>query len=173
MTLTFNVSENETLALTEQFYKDSASHQRLRNRTRWVVPLFLLPIMLLFTLQFGLSLLPTVVFLIGIAGWFAIAPLRFDARIKRYAIQQMKESSYAKSFGKYVVQIGEANLVSDGPTGHTEYNWDAIDRAILTDDYLFVFLSGPMGLPIKTADIGHEDARRAYAIIQQRIATAK
>ncbi len=173
MTLTFNVSEPETLAMTEQFYKDSPSHQRIRNRTRWSVPLLLLPVMILFTLQFGVSLPSTAVFAIGIIGWFFIAPHRFDARIRRYAINQMKESSYAKSFGKYEIQITDQHLVSHGPTGHTEYNWDAVDRTILTDDYLFVFLSGPSGFPIKTTEVGAEDAKKAHGRIQQLISMAK
>ena len=173
MKLTFNVSEPETLAMTEQFYKDSPSHQRIRNRTRWTLPLILVPIVILFTLRFGFALPSIAVFAVGIVAWIVIAPHRFDARIRRYALNQMKESSFAKSFGKYTIQINDEHLLSDGPTGHTEYNWDAVDRTILTDKYLFVFLSGPLGFPIKTIDVGSEEAIKAHGRIQQLIKTAK
>ena len=172
MKLTFTLSEPEALAMTEQFYKESPSHQRIRNRTRWALPILLLPIVLLFTWQFGLDLPSVAVFLTGMIGWFIVAPQRFDAKVRRYAQSQMKESSYAKSFGEYSIQINDDHLISDGPTGHTEYNWNGVDRSVLTDGYLFVFLAGPSGFPIKTSDIGIENARLAHCRIQQLIETA-
>ncbi len=173
MKLTFNLNEPEALALTELFYKDSPSHQRIRNRTRWVLPIFLLPIVILFTLQFGFSLPSIVVFAIAIVGWIIIAPRRFDTQIRRYAQNLMKESSYAKSFGEYTIQINDGHLLSNGPTGHAEYNWNAVDRAILTDKYLFIYLSGASGLAIKTSEIGTENALNAHSRIQQLIEIAK
>ncbi|MCU0714237.1 MAG: YcxB family protein [Pirellula sp.] len=173
MKLTFTLSEPEALAMTEQFYRDSASHQKTRNQTRWGLPILLLPILLLFTWQFGFSLPSVAIFLIAMIGWFIVAPHRFDARVRRYAIKQMKESSYAKSFGEYSIQINDDHLVSDGPTGHTEYKWNGVDRSILTDEYLFVFLAGPSGFPIKTSDVGSENARLAHIRIQQLIEMAK
>ena len=85
----------------------------------------------------------------------------------------MKESSYAKSFGEYTIQINEGQLLSDGPTGHAEYNWNAVDRAILTDKYLFIYLSGASGFAIKTSEIGTENAKKAHNRIQQLIEMAK
>ena len=173
MKLTFNLNEPEALALTELFYKDSPSHQRIRNQTRWVLPILLLPIVILFTVQFGFSLPSIVVFAIAIVGWIIIAPRRFDKRIRRYAQNVMNESSYGKSFGEYTIQINDRHLASDGPTGHGAYNWNAVDRAVLTDKYLFIFLSGASGFAIKTSEIGTENARNAHSRIQQLIETAE
>lgn len=173
MNLTFSVSEPQILAMTKQYYSDSVYHQRLRSRSRWTLPILLLPVMVLFTIQFGFSWSSTAVFLIGMIGGFVIAPKRFDAQVKRYAIQQMQESSYPKSFGKYEITIDEKNLVSHGPTGYTEYHWDAVDRAILTDDYLFIFLSGPTGFPIQITEVGTDVAKKARAEIESLIARAK
>ncbi len=173
MKLTFNLNEPEALALTELFYKDSPSHQRIRNQTRWVLPIFLLPIVILFTVLFDFSLPSIVVFAIAIVGWISIAPRRFDKRLRRYAQNLMNESSYRKSFGEYTIQINDLHLVSDGPTGHGEYNWNAVDRVILTDKYLFIFLSGASGFAIKTSEIGTENARNAHSRIQQLIDIAK
>lgn len=133
----------------------------------------LLPIVLLFSFQFGLSWPSSLVFLIGVSGWFVIAPKLFDAQMRRNAMQQMRESSYAKSFGRYTLHVSDANLVSDGPAGHANYNWNSVDRVVLSDDHLFVFLSGPMGYAIRIADVGGEVALRAYNVIQQHIAASK
>ncbi len=173
MKLTFNLNEPEALALTELFYQDSPSHQRIRNQTRWVLPIFLLPIVILFTMQFGFSLPSIVVFAIAIVGWMIIAPRRFDARIRRYAQNLLKESSFAKSFGEYTIQINDGQLVSDGPTGHGEYNWRSVDRTILRDEYLFIFLTGASGFAIKTSEIGTENASKAHSRIKQLIDMAK
>ncbi len=173
MKLNFSLNEPEALALTELFYKDSPSHQRIRNQTRWVLPIFLLPIVVLFTLQFGFSLPSIVVFAIAIVGWIIIAPRRFDTRIRRYAQNMMNESSYGKTFGEYTIHINDGHLVSDGPTGHGEYNWNAVDRVILTDKYLFIFLSGASGFAIKTSEIGTENSKKAHSRIQQLIEMAK
>ena len=173
MKLNFNLNEPEALALTELFYKDSPSHQRIRNQTRWVLPIFLLPIVVLFTLQFGFSLPSIVVFAIAIVGWIIIAPRRFDARIRRHVQNLLKESSFEKSFGQYTIQINDGQLVSDGPTGHGEYNWNSVDRTILTDSYLFIYLSGASGFAIKTSEIGTENARNAHNRVQQMMEMAK
>ncbi len=173
MNLTFNLNEKEAIALTELFYKDSPSHQRIRSRTRWVLPILMLPIVILFALQFGLSWPSIIVFAVAIVGWMIIAPHRFDARIRRHAQNLLKESSFAKSFGEYTIQINDGQLVSDGPTGHGEYNWRSVDRTILTDEYLFVFLTGASRFAIKTSEIGTENASKAHSRIKQLIDMAK
>ncbi|MCC9640980.1 YcxB family protein [Rhodopirellula sp. JC740] len=173
MNLSFNVTKQDCIAFTEQFYKDSPSYQRLRNRTRWIFPLFLIPVMLFFALQFGLTVPSTAVFLIGFVGWIWIAPKRFDARVRRYTEQQMRESSYEKLYGDYTIRINNDNLRSDGPTGQTDYKWNAVDRVATTDDYLFVFLSGPTGFPISKEQVGHEEAQLAYDKLRQLVSAAK
>ncbi|MFG0255310.1 MAG: YcxB family protein [Rhodopirellula sp. JB053] len=173
MNLSFNVTKRECIAFAEQFYKDSPSHQRIRNRTRWTLPVLLVPVMLFFALQYGLTAPSTAVFLLGIVGWIWIAPKRFDARVRRYAEQQMGESSYDKLYGDYTIQINNDNLRSDGPTGQTEYKWDAVDRVATTDDYLFVFLSGPSGFPISKEQVGHDEAQLAYDKLCQLVSADK
>ncbi len=173
MRLTFNLTATEAIALTERFQKNSPSHQRIRNRTRWALAILLLPIVILFTLQFGFSFSTMAFFVIAIVAWFIIAPSRFDARIRRYAQNLMEESANAKSFGQYTIQIDEDCLVSDVPTGHSEYKWSAVDHAILTENYLFIFLCGASGFPIKISDVGYEDARMAQSRIVQLIELTK
>ncbi len=170
--ITFTVSEADAIAFSEQFYRDSPTHQKARTRERWIGPLVFLPVTLLLMLLFGsvvLALPIAAIYLIGVVAWFLITPKLFDARVRRYAKLQMKESSYKKLFGKGIVRFGETGIEDEGPTGHANYAWNAVDRAVLTEDYLFVFLTGPMGYAIKVEEIGPEMARTAYDEIQKRI----
>ncbi len=172
MDLKFTITEPEALAFSEQYYKDSASYRRSRNRTRWSLPILLLPVLALFTYQFGFSL-PSAFFLVATCAWAVIAPKRFDIRVRRYMQKQMVESSYNKTFGAYRLKIDEKHLVSDGPTGYTEYRWDAVDRVKMTDEFLFIFLAGPSGFPIRIAEIGNSIATEAFGKLQTLIAKTK
>jgi hypothetical protein len=173
MELKFTIAEPGTMAFSEQYYGDSASHRRIRNRTRWALPVLLLPILVVFTYQFGFSWTTAAIFVAAAVAWIVIAPKRFDTRVKNYMQRQMFESSYSKVFGVYKVKIEEKHLVCDGPTGYTEYRWDAVDRVTITDDFLFIFLAGPSGFPIRIAEIGKSIATEAYGKIQSLIVRAK
>ena len=173
MDLKFTIAEPETMAFSEQYYRDSASHRRIRNRTRWALPILLLPILAVFTCQFGFSWTTAAIFVAAAVVWIVIAPKRFDTRVRHYMQKQMLESSYSKVFGVYKLKIEEKHLVSDGPTGYTEYRWDAVDRVTITDDFLFIFLAGPSGFPIRIAEIGNSIATEAFGKLQSLIARAK
>lgn len=173
MELKFTIAEPETIAFSEQYYKDSASHRRIRNRTRWILPVLLLPVFVLFTYQFGFSWTTLALFVAAAIAWSLIAPRRFDSRVKKYMQSQMLESSYSKMFGAYKVKLEDKHLACDSPTGYTEYCWDAVDRVTMTDDFLFIFLAGPSGFPIRISEIGTSIAEEAYGKIQTFIARAQ
>ncbi|MCU0718677.1 MAG: hypothetical protein MUC83_03160 [Pirellula sp.] len=173
MEIQFKITEPEAIAFAEQFHRDSGTYRRLRNRTRWVLPLMLVPLLVIMVAQFGFRWSYLVVFpSVGIA-WIMIAPRRFDARVKRYMQKQYLESSAEKAFGEYKVKIDERCLISQGPTGYTEYRWDSVDRVLMSDEFLFLFLAGPAGLPIRITDIGELAAKEAYEKIQSFVAHAK
>ena len=173
MQLKFTINEPEALALSEQYYNDSASHQRQRNLSRLTLPILLLPIFGVFTYQFGLSLSTAAIFVLSSLAWVIIAPTRFDARIRRYMQKQMRESSYDKTFGVCTLTIDDRHLISDGPTGHTEYEWDAVDRVMLTDEFLFIFLAGASGFPIRISEIGQSVADEARIKLESLVGRAK
>jgi hypothetical protein len=118
MDLKFTIAEPETMAFSEQYYKDSASYRRIRNRTRWALPAVLLPILAVFTYLFGFSWTTAAIFGAAAVAWIVIAPKRFDMRVRNYMQRQMFESSYSKVFGVYKVRIEEIRLVCDGPLGY-------------------------------------------------------
>jgi len=40
--------------------------------------------------------------------------------------------------------------------------WSSVDRARMTDAYLFIFLTGPIGYPVPITDVGEDAAKAAY-----------
>lgn len=162
MTLQFTVREQDALVFTEQFLKNSPSHQKTRFRVRLLLPCILLALAL-FT-GFSKGFTPSSVLTFGVIStlWYFYYPLRFDANIRNYAKKQMKESSYAKSLGNYTLHFSENGIQSASPLGSGIYAWSAVDRTELTDDYLFIFLAGPIGYAIRRAEIGIETSESAH-----------
>ena len=172
MNLKFNVSEKDVLAFSERYYRSSPSHNRVRESTRIMLPLMLTPVMLLFIYNFGFSPLPSVIFLVAMAGWYVLYPRRFDKRVRKYMEKQMKESSYSNMFGAYELSFDDEHLMSTGPTGESKYKWNAVNRAELSDEYLFVFLSGPQGFTIPINQIGFDVAHQACNVINDNVKNA-
>lgn len=169
MTLNFTLTEDDALAFTERFLRDSKSHQALRTRVRWVLPCMLIAMTGYYAWRDGLSpIIPCFFGIFGIAWWF-LYPRRFDARIRAHAKKQMAESSYAKSLGAYELRLLDEHLQSTSPTGSSTYSWTGVDRVAIDTDYLFIFLSGPLGYPIRVAEIGQEVAQRAHDFVAERI----
>jgi hypothetical protein len=169
MNLTFTLGEAETLAFSKQYYRDSAWSRRVRNRTRWAVPAMLLPVLALYVCVGSFPLTMTMLYLVLASTWFVLAPLRFDARVMRYSRQQFQEASIKKTYGVYRLSINDDGLISDGPTGHSEIRWEAVDRVVLTDGFLFIFLVGLSGFPIRVSEIGEPLAQEAYVKVQRGI----
>lgn len=48
----------------------------------------------------------------------------------------------------------------------SNFYWPSVDKALLTETHLFIFLAGPIGYPIPIADVGQDDAQAAcdYAL---------
>ena len=128
--------------------------------------------MFFFIYKFGFSLLATALFLGAMIAWYTLYPRRFDSRVRKHLKKQMQESGYANMFGSYEININDDHLASVGPTGDSKHKWNAVNRAELSEEYLFVFLSGPQGLPIPVNEIGVDAARQACDAINQNVKNA-
>ncbi|XZE18578.1 hypothetical protein SH449x_003875 [Pirellulaceae bacterium SH449] len=82
MELKFTIGEPDYIAFSEQYYRDSPAHQRQRKQVRWLFPFLLLPIYLLFTLQFGFSWPVLFLFTGASAIWGVVGPSGFPVRIE-------------------------------------------------------------------------------------------
>jgi len=159
MNFKYDVSETDILALSERYYSSSTSHRKTRESARLLLPLILIPVTLLFIYKFGFSPIPVAIFSVTAIGWYVLYPWRFDMRVRRYAKKQMQESGFANLFGTYEV-------------GESKYKWNAVNRAELSEKYLFVFLSGPQGLVIPVSQVGFDIARQACDTINQNVKSA-
>lgn len=172
MILNFTLSERDAIALSEDYFRNSATHQRARTRARWSIPvIFSICLILLFAL--AEPEMPLVItFGLMICGWPIFYPSRFDARVRRHTLAQLREASYAKNMGQYRLEITNECLISSGPMGKSEMAWPAIDRVTLTPDYLFICFSGMTGLAIAVPQIGAEKAQAAHDLLVSKQAAA-
>lgn len=169
MKLSFNLNEKDLVAFTEQLLHSSQSHQKIRKKAQWTLPLIFLTLLLFMGLR-GTLQTPTAFIFGGVAvAWFFLYPKRFDTSIKKHAINQIKESSYAKSFGQYELSLDEKGIQSSSPLGEAFYPWDGVDRVELLEDYLYIFLAGPMGYPIRVSEIGSNTASEALSLITTQL----
>ena len=169
MTLNFSLTENDALAFTEKFLRDSKSHQRIRARVRWGLPVILVAMACFDIWRDGFSWAAPAFFGTIAVVWWLFYPLRFDSRIRAHAKKQMSESSYSKSLGPYELQLLDEHLHSTSPLGSGTYTWSGVDRVAMDSDYLYIFLSGPLGYPIRIAEIGQDAAQRAHDFVAERI----
>mgnify|MGYP001389581527 CR=1 FL=1 len=168
MTLNFKIREEDALALNEQFLRGSPSHQKMRARQRWALPCVMLVLLLFTGFSRGFKLSSTLLCAGVAAAWFVIYPKRMDALVRKCVGRQMAESSYPKSFGTCELTISEEGMHSISPLGSALYGWSGVDRAELTPEYLFIFLAGPLGYPIRRSEVGSDVAEAAYEYVASR-----
>jgi len=173
MNLSFTLNKEDTLAFTEQYLRGSESHQKLRARTQWILPLILMSLLLLMASRGPLQISTVIIFGGVSLAWFFLYPKQFDANIRKHAKKQMKESSYSKSYGEYNLGISDSGIQSSSPLGESSYSWDGVDRVEMSDDYLYIFLAGPMGYPIRIDQIGRDSASEAFETISEQLKNQK
>jgi hypothetical protein len=173
MTLHFTTTTADLQAFTECYCRDSKSYQAARRTSRWLLPLIFLAMAGYYAWRDGFSLGGTV-FFGGLAlAWWLWYPRRFDASARRSFQKQFAEPSYAKGLGPNELQLLDEHLYSHSPLGVATYPWSSVDRVVLQDDYLFIFLAAANGFPLRIAEIGTDAAQRAHEFITARIELAK
>lgn len=173
MKLTFQVREDDLLAFNERYLVHSSTHQKARTRVRCILPAFMLGLIVFNCSTQGFSFGSVVPYALIGALWFFYYPLRFDANVRNHVKKQLKEPSHAKMLGSYELTLTESSLESVSPLGSGSYPWSVVERAELSDQYLFIYLSGPLGYPVPRSDIGPVLTDEAYAFIQSHICRAR
>jgi hypothetical protein len=167
------MSQDDVLAFTERFLRDSKSHQRQRTQVRWLLPLLIIAHSVYRIWKDDYSW-PLLVFYGGFSFlWWLLFPLWFDARIRAHAKKQMEETSYSRMLGSCEIRLLDEHIESTSPAGSSTLMWASVDRVDLDSEYLWIFLSGPQGYPIRVAEIGQEAARAAHDFVAARIAASR
>ena len=169
MILNFQIRREDALAFSREYYAASPTYRRTRTRVRFMLPVVMLCLWL-FTLAIsGFDWTGTIIFLGPAVLWLFLYPARFDRRVQRYAEKAIDEGSNSKSLGPCALTLSESGLHSKSNTGESTFYWSSVDRVLLTDSHLFIFLAGPIGFPIPIADVGRDAAKAAYDyVLSQR-----
>ena len=162
MTLNFLMRREDLLAFSREYHAASPTYQRTRTRARFMLPVVMLCLWGFTWASGGFDWTRTIIYLGVAVLWFFFYPARFDRRVQRYAEKTIDEGSYSKSLGPCELTFSESGLHSMSNTGESTFYWSSVDRVLLTDSYLYIFLSGPFGYPIPIADVGQDDAQAAY-----------
>ncbi|MCF7785173.1 MAG: YcxB family protein [Prosthecobacter sp.] len=169
MTLQFEFRREDILAFTQAYNAESPTYLKARSRTRWALPLLLVVIGVIQSLESGFQMSRAVCYTAVSIAWFVFYPKRFDSRAQKYAEKASAEPGYSKTLGPCTLTLSDEGLHSISAIGTSTFKWDAVSRATLTADYLYIFLSGPLGYPIRIADIGRDVAEQALALVNQHM----
>ncbi len=162
MTLNYQLRQEDALAFNREYYKTSPTYRRTKTRARLMLPVIMLALWTFTTSSSGFEWTSTVIFLGSGLLWFFLYPTYLDKRVSRYAERVMSEGSYSKNMGPGELILAENGLHSRSAIGQSIYLWSAVDRVVLTDAYLFIFLTGLIGFPIRITDVGSDAAKAAY-----------
>jgi hypothetical protein len=171
MTLRFQMGRDDVLEFSRQYHIASPTYRRTRMRVRWMLPIIMTALWALTISRSGFEWTSTSIFIgVGLL-WFFFYPARYDRNVQKYCEKTIDEGSYHKNFGQCELTLSESGLRSIAPSGESKFPWASVDRTLLTDTYLFIFLNGPIGYPIPISDIGRESALAAYEFVTQHIET--
>ena len=171
MNLRFQMGREDVLEFSRQYHLASPTYRRTRMRVRWTLPIIMAALWALTISRSGFEWTSTIIFLGVALLWFIFYPSRYDRNVQKYCEKTIDEGSYHKNFGPCELTISESGFHSISPSGVSKFPWASVDRTLLTDTYLFIFLNGPIGYPIPISDIGRDMATAAHNYIRQHIET--
>lgn len=173
ITLRFQTRREDVLEFSRQYYALSPTYRRTRNRVRLMLPVMMLCFWTFSVSRSGFDWAPTIFFFGFSLLWFFFYPARYDRSVRKYCEKLIDEGAYKKNFGACELTLSDDGLRSVSPSGESTYHWSAVDRTLLTDDYLFIFLNDPTGFPIPIADVGRDAAVEACEFVDERIGSGR
>ena len=134
-----------------------------------MLPIIMIGLWALTTSRSGFEWTSTAIFFGSALLWFLFYPARYDRSVQKYCEKTLDEGTHHKNFGQCELAISESGLHSIAPSGESKFHWESVDRTLLTDTYLFIFLNGPIGYPVPISEVGKESARAAYEYDNEHI----
>lgn len=164
--LQFTVDRDDLRAFSRAFYDHSPTVQTSLRRSQWIFPIIMAVASSYFFFRHG-GAAPIIFFAAGLL-WFLFYPAYFRRHVVRATEKLLKEGSHEKSLGEYTLSLDEDGLHSLSPTGESKYKWDAVDRMLLTDSHLHIYLVGLSGYPIPRSMIDDAKIEEAKAFIESK-----
>jgi hypothetical protein len=166
--ITFNVAKEDVVAMACSYYATSATVRSNRLINQVAVALIFAVAGLLALIGTGSGVVAVVLLVFG-GVCVACVPSWHRRSIRRSAEKMIEESSYAKAFGPYAVVLSEEGFITKSPTGEGKHTWEAVRYAVLTPEYLFIFLVGPHGIPIQRSQLPDSTVQEVKAFVQSHI----
>lgn len=168
MTLLFQIRQEDVLAFTLEYHSASPTFQRARTIARLSCPVSMGCIWLLALALGRVSWFATLL-LAGLAAlWFFLFPVYLNRLVESYWKKAFNEASFRNSLGPCELTLLDSGLHFKSASGESTFHWSAVDRILLTDTHLFIFLTGAIGYPIPLADIGPAATQAAYTFANAR-----
>lgn len=164
--LQFTIDRDDLRAFSRAFYDHSPTVKASLRRSQWVFPILMVIASSYFFFRHG-GASPFVFVVAGLL-WFLCYPAYFRRHLVKATEKLLKEGSHEKSLGSYIVSLGEEGLWSESPTGEAKYKWEAVDRILLTDSHLHIYLVGLSGYPIPRRMIDDPKIHEAKAFIESK-----
>lgn len=166
--LSFNVTQDDVLALACHYYAISPTVRRARLTAQIAISGSLAVIGLL-VLSGDERFRPSGIIMLVCAVLSGVLfPRWYSSNLRTTARKMIAESSYQKAFGGYSLVLSEEGLASTSPAGQSKYSWEAVGRFDLTPEYLFIFLAGPQGYPIPRAQVADSTIHEITAYMKSR-----
>lgn len=179
MTLNFHYNEHHALAKLHHTMDKSEFFEAQKLKHQWVLPCFLLTILLLnFLLKedhtwdiFHLAI-PVTLVAMAILWITLIHPLYWKRRIKKEFKSIVHSLTWTKAYGEITIRLDEDRFHFSGPLETSSVVWSTILEPALTKDHLFIPREDGRLLAAPIAEIGQKNAKQAYELIKAYVAKA-
>jgi hypothetical protein len=167
--ISFTLDQDAACAFIQHYYTISPSVRSTRAKCRWLFPGILTGFSLINLLIDPDILLVSILLSLAAIG-FVLYPKYYDWSLAKAAKRISAEPNRQKMYGDYTVAFTDEGIVSCGPKSRGTYFWQAVDRVTLTEDYLFIYLGGAVGYPIRRSQVGEEAIIGIKAFVDEKIA---
>jgi|GEM_PF-2835445 len=162
MTLNYQLRQEDAVASNLEYRKSSPTHREMKTRVRLAVPVLMLVLWAYTKNSSEFNWPRAVIYLgIGLIGFF-FYPAYFDERQRKHTARLIAEGSRSNSMGPCELTLAEDGLHYKSDICQKVYLWSALDKVVLTDAYLFIFLTDRSAFPIWISDVGSDAAKAAY-----------
>lgn len=173
ITLSFNVTRDDVLAMASQYYESSESLRKARRSFQIAIPTLLAIIGLLTFFFFqGMKPIGVILLLCSVVAIFVV-PRWHRRELRNLAQNMLGEQSYQQVFGKYTLTMTDDGISSVSPIGEGKYAWKAVTRVSLTPEHLFIFLPGNQGFVVPRSQVPETAIQEAKTFLELHIAPKK
>lgn len=101
---------------------------------------------------------------------FFLIPFSYNRRVSSQ-IENVIKKSHQSFIGNYSLFLGENDFIAISNGEKTIFPWAVLERVELTQDYLFIVLSGFRGVALPRDRVSESEIQEAYKIFSSHLKT--